>query len=196
MSDRDQPNNQDADGSTQGETRGQVLSAFSSENPSLDGRDVFDALRELPELSPPADLWPDVRARLSEQTPWYQRAPMALAASVFVAAIAAVVLLQPNEAPQNDWAALVDRSQQLEGQVLGGAVPSTVRFNATQRSLAYRIADVDEQLNTLQAASPSEQPPEQRAVTQRDTEALLRQRVELLEALLAEELARRNAQTF
>lgn len=174
-----------------------LVSAFAEADPSLAGRDVFDALRALPELSPPDDLWPEVRAELGQQTPWYQRAPMALAASVFVAAIAAVVMLQPAQAPDNDWAALVDRSQQLEGQVLGGAVPSAMRFNATQRSLAYRIADVDEQLNTLQAtSSPGIAPDGQDAGTQRDTEALLRQRVELLEALLAEELARRNAQTF
>lgn len=182
---------------TDSQTDNRVVSAIAEADPSLAGRDVFDSLRALPELSPPDDLWPEVRAGLSERTPWYQRAPMALAASVFVAAIAAVVLLQPAaETPDNDWAALVDRSQQLEGQVLGGAVPSAMRFNATQRSLAYRIADVDEQLNSLQATRASDTPNEQRAVTQRDTEALLRQRVELLEALLAEELARRNAQTF
>lgn len=154
-----------------------------------DATDVRQALLGLPEVEPPRDLWPEVLAGLPKRTPWYQRAPLALAASVFLAAVASVVLLQSQPEPTAEWASLMDRSQQLETQVLSNGVPSA-RWNTTQRSLAYRIADVDQQLNDSSGlAAPA-------SANEDETVALLQQRVELLETLLAEELARRDAHVY
>ncbi len=155
-----------------------------------DSADIRQALLGLPDVEPPHDLWPGVLAALPERTPWYQRAPMALAASVFLAAVASVVLFQSQPEPTGEWASLMDRSQQLETQVLGGGLPSA-RWNATQRSLAYRIADVDQQINDSSGLTPATAP-----AGANETVALLQQRVELLETLLAEELARRNAHVY
>lgn len=152
--------------------------------------DIRAALLALPDVEPPHDLWPEVLAALPKRTPWYQRAPMALAASVFLAAVASVVMLQSQPEPTAEWASLMDRSQQLETQVYGNGVP-TARWNATQRSLAYRIADVDQQINDSSALAPATAPADEN-----ETVALLQQRVELLETLLAEELARRNAHVY
>lgn len=155
-----------------------------------DTADLRQALLELPDVEPPRDLWPDVLAALPERAPWYQRAPLALAASVFLAAVASVVLLQSQPEPVGEWASLMDRSQQLETQVFGGGSPSA-RWSATQRSLAYRIADVDQQINDSSGLAPATVP-----ANETEAVALLQQRVELLETLLAEELARRNAHVY
>jgi hypothetical protein len=145
-------------------------------------------LRGLPTIEPAPALWDAIEQRC--RAAWWQRFPIATAATVFLAAALSVVWWNPTGIGEgarepmlagptvsDPVAELVLRSQRLESAVLSPASVSEAGTSATERALLYGIADVDAQLSTLYESSQAE--PEAR-------ERLWRQRVMLLESLADE----------
>jgi len=146
--------------------------------------EVGEALNALPELAAPDRLWDDVRQRL-DQPPAEQRprgfAPFAVAASVLVAAALGVLLIEPaDRATDPGITALLERSRAVEAE--RRATPIVLSPSGVERVLQVRIGGIDalhnEQL--LQGTDPGAR------------QALLRERVELMEDLKHIERYRRN----
>ncbi|HUQ52615.1 MAG TPA: hypothetical protein VM692_10360 [Gammaproteobacteria bacterium] len=140
-------------------------------------------LRELPELSPPADVWDRVleaeRARRGARRFWVRTAAMAAAAAVVAVGVTAYFVNTP-DAPQTDAApyqALLDESARLEQLLAEMPAPRPLMAGSTASTivgLENRIAFVDEQLSYA-AADKSASPYRQ---------ALWGERVELMNALV------------
>ncbi len=139
-------------------------------------------LQALPELAPPPHLWQAIRARTAAMSdrvgtgrPRKSRfAPLALAASVFAtAAIAVFVVLSPGDrgAEEFDLTALLERSRAVEAE--RRSMPALFAPSNVERVLQVRIGGIDASLNEqlLRGADPQAR------------QALLRERVELMEDL-------------
>lgn len=162
-------------------------------------RQLKHELNELPLVAPPADAWAQIQARTSKRsnsfTRFTQRFPLAMAATVALAAMLGIVVWDPanlqSQRPEGSavpvadlsavasgsqasrYAALVNRSQQLESALLYQP-EATLTWSEDQRALLYRIADLDSELN----AAPVGELPSLDA-----RERLWEQRVRLLESL-------------
>lgn len=174
-------------------------------------RQLKHDLNELPDVTPPPDTWAQIQARTSARPSTFAvitgRFPLAMAATVALAAMIGIVVWDPANlqsqgpasAPQvadlssvaagstgSRYAALVNRSQQLESALLfqPGA---GVDWNTDQRALLYRIADLDTQLN----AEPSDE-----LASLEAREQLWAQRVRLLESLAQSRRATAQAVVF
>ncbi len=162
-------------------------------------RAIEAELEALPDLEAPSALWDGIERRVRGQNARRERrvrtAWQALAASVAAVSLASVVwLFQPEpsaptvataSAPVN-VGALVEASQALENQRRELPVMDLPGFGATEADartiLAGRIATVDRSLNDLAAAD---------RIDPVVREALWRERVELMNALMrAEQLQR------
>lgn len=162
-------------------------------------RELKARLNELPAVTPSTAAWEAIQRR-SARRRWIngiRRFPLATAASVFFAAVLGIIVWNPAElldrgdvsdvvleptpapVPVRDYAAVLDRSQQLES-LLWRAAPKPAPDNV-QRALVYRLADLDTELGRYPIVG--QQDPVAR-------ERLWRQRVELLEALAQTRRAR------
>lgn len=142
-------------------------------------------LRSLPPVSPDPAVWQAIQERTGRTRPgWLQRFPLAVAASVFLAAAATIMLWDPmtgqlegaggpQVAVSDPVAELMLRSQRLESQLFTQA-SATANATSSEQALLYGIADVDAQLSELYEAGRRN--PDER-------ERLWRQRVMLLESL-------------
>ncbi|MDE0691177.1 MAG: hypothetical protein OXI55_02905 [Gammaproteobacteria bacterium] len=163
-------------------------------------RAIEAELKALPDLEAPSELWDGIERRVRGQNARRERrvrtAWQALAASVAAVSLASVVwLLQPEPSAPNVAAAsapvnvgtLMEASRAIESQ--RRELPVMVLpagFGATETDartiLAGRIATVDRSLNDLAAAD---------RIDPTVREALWRERVELMNALMrAEQLQR------
>lgn len=174
-------------------------------------RQLKHDLNELPDVAPAADTWARIQERSVAKPSAFARItgryPLAMAATVALAAMLGIVVWDPANlqsedpaaTPQvadlssvaagstgNRYAALVNRSQQLESALLfqPGA---GVDWNTDQRALLYRIADLDTQLN----ASPAGD-----SASLEAREQLWEQRVRLLESLAQSRRATAQAVVF
>ena len=148
--------------------------------------EVNDALSALPELIAPDRLWDDIRRRIDAAPALRPRrgfAPFAVAASVLVGAALGVLFgIGPADpdTPDTDIAALLERSRAVEAE--RRATPVVLSPSGVERILQVRIGGIDalhnEQL--LQGTDPDAR------------QALLRERVELMEDLKHIERYRRN----
>ena len=146
---------------------------------------VGEALNALPELAAPDGLWDDVRRRIDAAPAARSRrrfAPFAVAASVLVAAALGVLLaIEPaDRGIDHDITALLERSRAVEAE--RRATPVVVSPSGVERVLQVRIGGIDAELNEqlLQRTDPGAR------------QALLRERVELMEDLKHIERYRRN----
>lgn len=146
--------------------------------------EVNEALKALPELAAPDRLWDDVRRRIDAAPAGRLRrglAPFAVAASVLVAAALGVLLaIEPADRADHDITALLERSRAVEAE--RRATPVVVSPSGVERVLQVRIGGIDAELNEqlLQGTDPGAR------------QALLRERVELMEDLKHIERYRRN----
>ncbi|MCY3810860.1 MAG: hypothetical protein OXH15_03585 [Gammaproteobacteria bacterium] len=148
--------------------------------------EVNEALNALPELAAPDRLWDGVRRRIDAAPARRARSrfvPFALAASLLVAAALAVLLgIEPADrgAADVDIAALLERSRNVEAE--RRARPVVLSPSGVERVLQVRIGGIDALLNEqlLQGTDPSAR------------QALLRERVELMEDLKHIERYRRD----
>lgn len=162
-------------------------------------RQLKHELNELPLVAPPVDAWAQIQARTSKQpSSWgrfTQRFPVAMAATIALAAMLGIVVWDPanlqserpdgsavrvadlsavaNASQANRYAALVNRSQQLESALLYQP-EAAVTWSEDQQALLYRIADLDSELN----AAPAGELP-----SLASRERLWEQRVLLLQSL-------------
>ena len=151
-----------------------------------DDQGVTDALSALPELAAPDHLWDDVRRRIDAAPGKRSRrrlAPFALAASVLVAAALGVllgVLPADRGATDPDIVALLERSRAVEAE--RRATPIVLSPSGVERVLQVRIGGIDALLNEqlLQGTDTGAR------------QALLRERVELMEDLKHIERYRRD----
>ena len=135
-------------------------------------------LRKLPELEAPAHIWDDVQARsLPAAAPHRRRrlVSIALAASVFAVAATAVFMAHApdRETADVDIAALFERSRAAEAARRATPVVFASGPSDVERVLRVRIGGLDASLNDqlLRGANPDSR------------QALLRERVELMENL-------------
>ena len=148
--------------------------------------EVDEALNALPELAAPDRLWDDVRRRIDAGPKTRSRsrlAPFALAASLAAAVALAVLLgIEPADrgAVDLDITALLERSRTVEAE--RRATPVVLSPSGVERVLQVRIGGIDALLNEqlLQGTDPGAR------------QALLRERVELMEDLKHIERYRRN----
>ncbi|MCY4013858.1 MAG: hypothetical protein OXG82_14215 [Gammaproteobacteria bacterium] len=147
--------------------------------------EVNEALNALPELGAPDRLWDGVRRRIDAapaKRPRRGFAPVAVAASVLLAAALGVLLaIEPaNRATAPDITALLERSRAVEAE--RRATPVVLSPSGVERVLQVRIGGIDALLNEqlLQGTDPGAR------------QALLRERVELMEDLKHIERYRRN----
>lgn len=147
--------------------------------------EVNEALSALPELAAPGRLWDDVRRRIDAppRRPSPRFAPFALAASLLVAAALGVLFgVGPAEpgATDTDITALLERSRAVEAE--RRATTIMLSPSGVERVLQVRIGGIDALLNEqlLQGTDPGAR------------QALLRERVELMEDLKHIERYRRN----
>ena len=148
--------------------------------------EVDEALKALPELAPPTRLWDDVRGRIDAAPKTRSRsrfASFAVAASLLVAAALGVLLgIEPADrgTADSDIAALLERSRAVEAE--RRARPVVLSPSGVERVLQVRIGGIDALLNEqlLQGTEPGAR------------QALLRERVELMEDLKHIERYRRN----
>lgn len=147
--------------------------------------EVNEALNALPELAAPVRLWDDVRRRIDAAPAKRLRrgfAPVAVAASVLLAAALGVLLaIKPaDRATAPDITALLERSRAVEAE--RRATPIVLSPSGVERVLQVRIGGIDALLNEqlLQGTDPGAR------------QALLRERVELMEDLKHIERYRRN----
>lgn len=146
-------------------------------------RALRSEIEALPDLEPPASVWQAVLAASDEdRRRWYEKRPLALAASVFVAAALSMFVIDPfgSQAGSAQTSSLMQQSQLLEGRLQ--TMPVSV-YEGTGTVLRHRIGDVDRSLNRLYA---------DRADDPLERERLLRQRIELLESLLEVERRSQN----
>lgn len=161
-------------------------------------RQIKHDLSELPDIAPPADTWAQIQARSTTKpgafTRFTGRFPLAMAATVALAAMIGIMVWDPanlqsttpsQATPVADlsssaagsagsrYAALVNRSQQLESALLVQS-GSAMDWSPDQRALLYRIADLDSELN----AAPTGE-----LASLEAREQLWEQRVRLLESL-------------
>lgn len=146
--------------------------------------EVDEALNALPELAAPDRLWDDVRRRI-DAAPAKRRqafAGFAAAASLLVAAVLGVLLgiLPADRGTGTDITALLERSRAVEAE--RRATPIVLSPSGVERVLQVRIGGIDALLNEqlLQGTDPGAR------------QALLRERVELMEDLKHIERYRRN----
>ena len=143
-------------------------------------RNVEDALRGLPELEVPQPVWRNVlagveahRSRTRHRRRYAARlVPFAAAASLLVGLGAwYLVAAQPSTEPEPDIAALFERSRTVEAR--RRALPAVLAPSGVERVLQVRIGGIDDLLNEqlLEGHDPVAR------------EALLRERVELMEGL-------------
>ena len=150
-----------------------------------DVAEVTEALNALPELAVPDRLWDDVRRRIDAapgKQPRQRFAPFAVAASLLVAAGLGVLLgvLPVDQGTDTDIAALLERSRAVEAE--RRATPIVLSPSGVERVLQVRIGGIDALLNEqlLQGTEPGAR------------QALLRERVELMEDLKHIERYRRD----
>ena len=162
-----------------------VHEAASTPRAQRDDRGVTEALRALPELAAPDHLWDDVRRRVDAvpgERPRRRLAPFAVAASVLVAAALAVLFALPVERGTADprIAALLERSRAVEAERRD--TPIVLSPSGVERVLQVRIGGIDALLNEqlLEGTDPGAR------------QALLRERVELMEDLKHIERYRHN----
>lgn len=151
-----------------------------------DAAEVNKALNALPELVAPDRLWDGVRLRI-DATPGkrtrHRFVPFAVAASVLaVAALAVLRSLLPVDQGTTDpgIAALLERSRAVEAE--RRATPVVLSPSGVERVLQVRIGGIDALLNEqlLRGTDPGAR------------QALLRERVELMEDLKHIERYRRD----
>ncbi len=148
--------------------------------------ELNEALNALPELAAPDRLWGAIRQRIDAapaKRPPPRFVPFALAASLLVAAALGVLLgIEPADrgVADSDVAALLERSRAVEAE--RRARPVVLSPSGVERILQVRIGGIDALLNEqlLQGADPGAR------------QALLRERVELMEDLKHIERYRRN----
>ena len=151
-----------------------------------DVAEVTEALNRLPELAAPDRLWDDVRRRIDAAPGKQSRqrfAPFAVAASLLVAAGVGVllgVLPADQGTTDTDIAALLERSRAVEAE--RRATPIVLSPSGVERVLQVRIGGIDALLNEqlLRGTDPGAR------------QALLRERVELMEDLKHIERYRRD----
>ena len=151
-----------------------------------DAAEVNKALNALPELVAPDRVWDGVRQRIDaalSERPRHRFVPFAVAASVLAAAALAVLLgVLPADQGTADpgIAALLERSRAVEAE--RRATPVVLSPSGVERVLQVRIGGIDALLNEqlLRGTEPGAR------------QALLRERVELMEDLKHIEHYRRN----
>ncbi len=151
-----------------------------------DAAEVNKALNALPELVAPDRVWDDVRRRIDaapSKRARHRFVPSAVAASVLAAAALGVLLGvlpadQRTTAPE--IAALLERSRAVEAE--RRATPIVLAPSGVERVLQVRIGGIDALLNEqlLRGTDPGAR------------QALLRERVELMEDLKHIEHYRRD----
>jgi hypothetical protein len=149
-------------------------------------REIKHDLRELPGIQPPPEVWHAIQHR--QRARRTVRFPLATAAGVFLATAIGIMVMNPfagdtdNGLSGDGVSALMNRSQQLESQVL---LPVGFGFGTpSQQALAYRIADVDGELLSIYEQESTD--PTRRAARRAVRRAeLWQQRIELLENLQA-----------
>ncbi len=171
-------------------------------------RQLKHELNELPAVAPPAGAWAEIQARSRKRPLRFnvtEHFPLATAATVFIAALVGIMVWDPADlsstgapapasvatvtpsSPENArYAALVNRSQQLESALLYPA--STGAWSPSQEAMLLRIADLDQELS---AAGEDEQ-----LLSLEAREALWRQRVALLESLAQSRRARVQSSVY
>ena len=174
-------------------------------------RQLKHELNELPFVAPPADAWANIQARTRKPrnrfASFNHRFPLATAATVCLMAMLGIVVWDPANLQRGEqsqpavvadlsasalnadgarFAALVDRSQQLESALLyrGNKPPS---WTPDQEALLYRIADLDSELIAAR---------DEGLMSLEEREALWQQRVQLLEALAQSRRARAQSVVF
>ena len=138
-----------------------------------------DALRKLPVVAPPDDVWAEIERRTdgTSHRPGAERWWVGAAAAAAFVIAAGVWLLgrSPATTEASDIASLVAQSQQLERRVARHRTQSdTSAWSASRRVLVYRIADLDRELAPL-SIDPARDPVR--------AETLWRQRVALMQSL-------------
>lgn len=158
-------------------------------------------LESLPDVQPDPELWAVIQGRAAgtvtrlperRKKRWQLQYPLATAATVFFAVLSASIVLGPDLVPsetggpqlaqedvssaRESLATLVDRSQALEAVARMPVVRAAEEQDASRQTLLYRIAELDAEINGLI---------EQDSLDPKLKEQLFRQRVELLETLLA-----------
>lgn len=178
-------------------------------------RDIRGALQALPDEAPDDTVWEQIQARtaagptiqpltatagtaVSSPAGWQLRYPLATAAGVFFAAVMVGLLWLPqldtgvdadpvtgpmptvaeHTTPMSSGAMadLIDRSQRLEAVARLPVARAIDGQERSRQALLYRIADLDAQLNSLI---------EEEQMDPALKEKLWRQRVDLLETLVA-----------
>ena len=174
-------------------------------------RQLKHELNELPSVAPPPEAWANIQARSGKRQSRFasfsQHFPLATAATVALATMIGIVVWDPANlqgetdvvqapvadlsataatAESNRYAALVNRSQQLESALLYRS--QAPDWSPDQQALLYRIADLDSQLGSTASAAADGDLPSVEA-----REKLWEQRVRLLESLA--QSRRTNAQS-
>ena len=145
--------------------------------------EVNEALNALPELAAPDRLWDDVRRRIDAAPRRSSRyAPFALAACLLVAiALGVLLAIEPaDRGMEPDITALLERSRAVEAE--RRATPIVLSPSGVERVLQVRIGGIDALLNEQLLQGPD----------LGARQALLRERVELMEDLKHIERYRRN----
>jgi hypothetical protein len=130
-----------------------------------------DALRSLPLLAVPDDVWTVVAARVGATAPPRRRRGRFAVTAALIGAVGALLLLPQGRQPTHGIAALVAQSQQVEQRI--AAQPAAAQNNG-RAALIYGITELDCELAPL-SIEPARDP--QRA------EQLWRTRVRMLETL-------------
>ena len=156
-------------------------------------------LRALPDVAAPASVWQGVRERVDAgasatrstrppRSAWRRFAPMAVAASLVLGALATlmVVATWPPEAQPREVAAapadLLAYSKRLESW--RGVAPVGYPSTAAERVLRARIGGIDASLNQRLLGDELIQVPAAATSADNERQRLLRERVELLESLM------------
>ncbi len=192
------------DGDDIDDVRARELEADADARESLAGlRAIRRSLRELPEVQPSDEVWVRVQAAarakqaLSDKPVfaerWLRFPPLAMAASVFFAAVVGMLVWQPFATRNEGGPALVatpvgapvgipigdlvSRSKALERQV---GVPVTNAPTSSESALFYRLADIDSELSLLDAQRSESGLSDE---DERWRRALWQRRIALLESL-------------
>lgn len=181
-------------------------SSAGSAEPQRDAVDALAAaLRGLPDMQPPERVWAHVRQRTekvrqragqAQQRANRRRAPLALAACLAIAALAAVIVVwfartaadsgrpaavQVAPAATTEFAALLARSRQLEAE--RRQAPFRLPPTRVERVLLDEIRNLDDSLNRRLPA----------AAEAHARQTLMHTRVDLMRSLVAIERSRRQA---
>ena len=157
-------------------------------------RQLKHDLNELPDVAPAADTWARIQERSAAKPSAFARItgryPLAMAATVALAAMLGIVVWDPANLQSDDPAAtpqVADLSSVAAGSTGNRYAALVNRSQQLESALLYRIADLDTQLN----ASPAGD-----SASLEAREQLWEQRVRLLESLAQSRRATAQAVVF